>query len=101
MDEEDIKNLFQSLTQGTTKELKGVQEVFSILVKTTLRYRDALLTAEGTILTVEDVRKTLQWLVPALATGEVPLMCNRVQQELLKMWIEELHTGEASGNPQG
>lgn len=101
MDEEEIKNLFQGLTQGSSKDLEGAQEVFSILVKTTLRFRDSLLASEGIVLTVEEVRKTLQWLVPALATGESPQMGNRIRQELLKTWLEKLNPREDSFKPQG
>lgn len=67
-----------------------VRKVFSILVRSTLRYRDELYENEGAVLTVAHVRKCLDGLVPALATGNTPETGDLICQELLSRWIIEL-----------
>ena len=48
---------------------------------------------EGAVLTVAHVRKCLDGLVPALATGNTPETGNLICQELLSRWINELRVG--------
>ncbi len=68
----------------------ATRRVFSILVEATLRYRDDMLASKGTVVTVGDVRTSLSWLVPVLATGEIPETDNQISLGLLKLWIQEL-----------
>ncbi|MCG7851390.1 MAG: hypothetical protein MIO92_02605, partial [Methanosarcinaceae archaeon] len=53
-------------------------------------YRDDVLASRGEVVTVEDVRTCLGWLVPVLATGNMPNTDNKVRLDLLKLWVEEL-----------
>ena len=72
------------------QDTEAVRKVFSTLVHTTLRYRDDVLASRGEVVTVEDVRICLGWLVPALATGNMPQTDNKTRLGLLKLWLEEL-----------
>ena len=91
MDEDDIHILFSSVAESTEIN-EPAREVFSALIKTTLRYRDHLKKFEDIIVTVEDVRTALDWLVPTLKTGRLPETGNKRSLGLLKLWLDELRT---------
>ena len=90
MQDKEIHDLFMSVAQGPLEKAEGVKKVFSILIKATLSYRDDLLASKGIILTVDDVKTALNWLIPALATGELPETDNRICLDLVKTWLEWL-----------
>jgi hypothetical protein len=96
VDEKDIYNLLLSVAEHPSQKTDAVREVFSVLVKSTLRYRDSILEAKGIILTVEDVRSVLGWLGPSLVTGQLPVTDNKIRLGLLKIWLDEL---KVLGNP--
>jgi hypothetical protein len=88
--ETDIRKLFMSVVEFPGQDTDATRQVFSILVRSTLKYRDDMLASEDIVVTVDDVRTCLDWLVPALATGNIPDTENRVRLGLLKLWLEEL-----------
>jgi len=88
--ETDIQKLFMSVLEDPGQDTDATRQVFSILVRSTLKYRDDMLASEDIVVTVEDVRTCLGWLVPALATGNMPDTENKVGLGLLKLWLEEL-----------
>lgn len=90
LDETDIQELFKSAVEHPGQDTDSTRQVFSILVKSTLKYRDDMLASENIVVTVDDVRVCLGWLVPALATGTMPDTEDRVGLGLLKLWLEEL-----------
>ena len=90
MDEGDIEKLFLSVLEHASQDNEDVREVFATLVKSTLRYRDHVLESQGIVVTVQDVRTTLGWLVPSLATGQLPETDNKLRLDLLKIWLDEL-----------
>lgn len=65
-------------------------------IKSTMRYRDHLLSFKGLPLTVEDVRSALGLLVPALVSGQLPQTDDKVRLDLLKIWLDEFKN---FGNP--
>ena len=96
MDESDIYRLFLSVAEHSGQNTDAVRKVFSLLVRSTLRYRDTLLESKGIVVTVEDVRTVLGWLVPSLASGQLPQTDNKIRLDLLKIWLDEL---KLFGNP--
>ncbi|MDY7038940.1 MAG: hypothetical protein SV375_22650 [Thermodesulfobacteriota bacterium] len=96
MDDRDISRLFLSVAEHPDYNTRAIREVFTILVKTTLRYRDNVLASRGTTVTVEDVRTVLDWLVPYLANGTLPETENKIRLDLLKLMAREL---EVMGKP--
>lgn len=90
MDEEEITKLFLQVAEFSTQKGDDVRRVFSILVKSTLQFRDHILESTGRTVTVEDVRTSLKWLVPSLATGQLPQTDNKLSLDLLKLWLDEL-----------
>ena len=90
MKDRDIYMLFSGVAGDEAVDNESAREVFSLLIKSTLRYRDHLLKSTGIVVTVEDVRSALDWLVPALRTGRLPETDNSVRLDLMKLWLDEL-----------
>ena len=97
MEEKEIYRLFFKVLEHPAQNTAPIREVFSTLIKSTLRYRDQLLESKGLMITVEDVRTVLGWLVPSLTTGQLPSTDNKVRLDLLKIWLDELKN---VGNPR-
>ena len=98
MEEKDIERLFLSVVESSESQTRELKDVFSVLVRSTLQYRDDILETEGTIITVEDVRVTLDYLVPFLETGRLPCSTDHVKSDLLKIWRDNLRRFEHSDN---
>jgi hypothetical protein len=91
MDETEIGELF-NLIKGDAGDIpEDLKNVFSVLVSSTLCYRDRLKQDSGTTLTVEDVRVALDWLLEWMHTNKWPTSNHAVRLELLKIWVEELN----------
>ena len=90
MDDSEITKLFFTIAESTVEESQEVRKVFSMLVSSTLRYRDLLKEDLGIVLTVEDVRVVLDWLIEAMHTKRLPKTNNAVRLDLLKIWLDEL-----------
>jgi hypothetical protein len=90
LEDKDIYTLFANLAEKAEQDNEPLKEVFRILVKSTLAYRDNVLRASGSVVTVEDVQSALEWLLPALKTGRLPITDNKLRLDLLKLWLDEL-----------
>jgi len=90
MDESDIHTLFMRVA-GRARDLpEDVKSVFSILVSSTLRYRDALKEDLGIVVTVEDVRVALDGLLESMRTKRLPETNNALRLDLVKIWLDAL-----------
>jgi hypothetical protein len=96
MEDKDIYILFSSVAEHPERHNESVLQVFSSLIKTTLRYRDQMLKSQGIVITVEDVRTALDWLIPCLKTGRLPETEDKKRLDLLKLWLDEIRS---LGNP--
>ena len=90
MEDNEIEQLFKKIADTSAVDNQEGRAVFAALVKSTLRYRDALKQSKDTVLTVRDVRITLDWLMPAYTTGRLPRTDDRIRLDLLKIWLDEL-----------
>lgn len=97
MDDKLILELFERVANDSSGEKQGERQVFSLLVKTTLAYRDQLLESHGIVLTVEDVRTALGFLVPVITSGVLPKKLKKIHLDLLMLWLEEL---KGMGRPE-
>jgi hypothetical protein len=97
MEDKDIERLFSSVAEASENQTREVKDVFSVLVRSTLQYRDDVLASEGIIVTVEDVRVTLEHLVPFLETGRLPPTTDNIKLDLLKIWKDGLRRLENLG----
>lgn len=78
------------MAEHSAQNTGDVRSVFSLLVQSTLRYRDHVLESTGATVTVEDVRTALGWLVPSLVMGQIPETDNKLRLGLLNIWLDEL-----------
>lgn len=90
MEDRDLYKLFLSVAEHPSQNTEDIRRVFSILVQSTLRYRDHMLKSKGTVVTVGDVRAVLSWVVPCLESGRLPVTKNQIRLDLLKIWLDEL-----------
>ncbi len=90
MDESDISKLLMSIAGNVGRVPDDVRAVFSILVSTTLGYRDRVKNEWGLVVTVEDVRVALGCLEEALTTKKLPSTNDAVRLELVKLWLDGL-----------
>ncbi len=96
MEDKDIYMLFSNMLGDSPVANESVRQVFSMLVKSTLRYRDQMLESRGMVITVQDVRIALDYLVTSLKTGKLPEKVKKERLDLLKLWLDELR---CLGNP--
>jgi len=90
VDKTELENLFSAMMDEPETFPEGAREIFNILTQVTLEYRDQMLASRSTLVTVNDVQTSLSWLVPSLATGNIPKMENPVCMELLERWMHAL-----------
>ncbi len=90
MEDKDLYKLFLSVAEHPGQNTEDTRKVFSILVRSTLRYRDQMLKTNRTVVTVEDVRTVLGWLVNSFSSGRLPVTDNKLRLDLLKIWLDEL-----------
>ena len=96
-----IQELFQVLVGRNQSAGESAKRLSSLLLESTLEYRDELFLEKGIVVTVEDVRKTLDWLLPALFTGNIPQLDNKIQEGLLQRWISRLRDmGKSTQEPR-
>ena len=90
MDYQDIDKLFLKAAGMAVRHSPDVKNVFSILVSSTLRYRDWVKEEKGIVVTVEDVRVALEWLLETIRTHQFPKSANRLRLDLITIWLDEL-----------
>jgi hypothetical protein len=90
MDDQEVDKLFLKVAGRVVRPSPDVKNVFSILVSSTLRYRDWVKEEKGTVVTVEDVRVALDWLLETIRTYQMPKTENRLRLDLLNIWLYEL-----------
>ena len=90
VDDKDLETLFRSIGEESEAYPEGARRIFNILIRVTLDYRDRMFASRGLVVTVHDVRTSLSWLIPALATGNIPSLENPVSRELLEWWLDAL-----------
>ena len=89
---DDIEKLFLSALEDSGQDTDDARRVFSILVRSTLKFRDHILATRDVVVTVEDVRSSLEWLIPALAEDRMPETEDEIRLGLLNVWLKELKT---------
>ena len=91
MDDAQINELFMKMADSIDGSVnEDVRAIFSLLVRSTLQYRDQLQGDLAITLTVEDVRACLDWLMEIMRTKRQPQTDNAVRVELLQRWLTEL-----------
>lgn len=90
MIEDDIRLLFEKVAEHFRNSEEGARGMFSLLVDTTLKYRDILVHSTGRPLTVAETREALDGFMEVLNTHRVPGGMPKRVHDLVILWLEEL-----------
>jgi len=91
MDDLEINALFEQVCDSVEDQPEAVKKVFSVLLSSTLVFRDRIQKDEGVIVTVEDVTVALDWLFEFMQTQKMPQTNLSVRMNLFNFWLEELN----------
>lgn len=91
MDEtKKIEELFETLAKRYGVGPDGSKQIFTLLVKITLKYRDMLVELGEKPLTVEETRQAIDELLMVIQQKRFsPQISSRIEK-LLALWLEEL-----------
>jgi hypothetical protein len=88
--ERDVKKLFERMAEHLQGADSGSKAMFSMLVRTALRYRDILMHSSGSPLTVGETRAALAAFMEVMKTHAIPPALDKRVHGLVVMWLEEL-----------
>jgi len=91
MDDLEINALFEQVCNNSEDQPESVKQVFSILISSTLAFRDRIQKEEGIIVSVDDVMTALDWLFQFMETQKMPQTNHCLQMDLFNFWLEELN----------
>lgn len=88
--DKDIRELFERVSEHFKDADDNAKGMFSMLVDTTLKYRDMLHHSSGHTLSVEETRVALGAFMGVLKTRDVPKGLDPLIHDLVIMWLEGL-----------
>jgi len=91
-DNDDIKALFERVSEHFVGADEGSKAMFGMLVQTALKYRDILEHSSGIPLTVAETRAALDAFMGVLQTHKIPEGLDKRIHDLVILWLEELKT---------
>ncbi len=91
MDDLEINALFEKVCDNSEDQPESVKQVFSILLSSTLVFRDRIQKQEGIVVTVEDVMEALDWLFKFMQTQKMPQSNHSLRMNLFNFWLEEMN----------
>ena len=89
-DDEDIRRLFEKVSEHFASADEGTRGMFQMLVATALTYRDTLAQTTGHILTVAETRAALDAFMQTLKDQRIPPDLEKRVHDLVILWLEEL-----------
>ena len=90
LDEGDIQELFDRVSEHFEGADEGARGMFGMLVQIALRYRDTLVHSSGKPLTVGETRGALNAFMGVIKTHEMPVDLDKRVHDLVVMWLEEI-----------
>ncbi len=90
LDDNDIKDLFDRVSEHFEGADEGTRAMFSMLVNTALHYRDTLIHSTGKGLTVGETRAALDAFMEVMKTHQIPAGIDKRVHDLVILWLEEL-----------
>lgn len=91
-EDDDIRALFEKVSEHFEGTDEGAQAMFQMLVATTLKYRDILMHSSGVALTVAETRAALDAFMETLKTHRIRPDIEKRIRDLVILWLEELRT---------
>lgn len=90
LDEKDASELFERIKEHYKDADDDTRDFFSMLVTTSLRYRDMLVHSSGLPLNVGEVRQALDAFMQVLKTHDIPDGLPKRVHGLVVMLLEDL-----------
>lgn len=90
--EDDIRELFERVSEHFEGADEGARGMFSMLVRTALAYRDTLVHSTGLPLTVGETRAALDAFMATLQSHRIPPGLDKRVKDLVILWLEEIRT---------
>lgn len=90
--DKDIKDLFDRIAKHFENSDEGTKAMFSMLVRVALKYRDDLVIAKASPLTVGETRVALDAFMEVLKTKKFAKKVGKRELDLVILWLEELKT---------
>lgn len=90
MQDDDIKNLFERVLKHFEGADEGARGTFSVLVKTTLKYRDWLVESNSSPLTVAETKAALNAFLTVLKEQKIPGALPKRVHDLVILWLKEI-----------
>ncbi|QTA81572.1 Uncharacterized protein dnl_39100 [Desulfonema limicola] len=91
MDDLEINALFEQVCDNSKDQPEAVKHIFSVLLSSTLAFRDRIQKEKDIIVTVEDVTTALDWLFEFMQSQKMPDTNNSTQISLFNCWLGELN----------
>ncbi|MEW5909812.1 MAG: hypothetical protein AB1659_08435 [Thermodesulfobacteriota bacterium] len=96
----DIDHLLRLISEDPEKLPPEIRDIFTLLVKSTLEFRDRKHREFGIVLTVEDVKTALEWFMDFIRSGHLPKTDHLLRQELFEIWIRAIRRAIDTPEPQ-
>ena len=90
VDDKDIRELFDRVAEQFDETDDGIRSMFSMLVETTLKYRDTIRHSRGETLSVGETRNALGVFMEVLQAHSFPEGIDEKIKGLVIVWLEEL-----------
>jgi len=89
-DEKDIQALFEKIAKHFGGVDEGTEAMFSMLVETTLKYRDMLMHSSGIPFTIGETREALNVFMEVMKTQKISQGVDKRIRDLVILWLEEV-----------
>lgn len=91
MRDDDIKQLFERISEHFGGRVEdGTEDIFAMLVNTTLKYRDQLDAKTGNPLTIGETREALEAFMHVMKEKKFPKDLSERAHDLIVVWLEAL-----------
>lgn len=91
IEKEHVEFLFEKALQALGEAAApGTKEIFGVLIKHSLEYRDELVKKGEPALTIEEVKQSLNYLQLIVTKGAIPKDLPTRLAPLLQRWLTEL-----------
>lgn len=90
MNTKEMEELFDRLARRYGMPDEAAREIFTLLVKITLKYRDMLAARGETPLTVDEVKQAIDILLRVMGEKKFPAETPERITQLVNLWYEEI-----------
>lgn len=89
---DDIERLFRRAEERFGGANEGVRQMFAMLIRETLAYRDELMKQQKPPLTVQETQRALDILMEILKTQQFPEIDDERIKGLVLCWLDKINS---------